>query len=286
MLFPVAEVMISLYSNILKGGYVVLDKTDKVLIDNNEAVERILEEMAVQMQEQMEPEEFEEGFVEGIDAEQVARLVEDGEEPDPAEMIEEQAKLKEDAEAEIQEMRAEAEKEIEELRAKASEMGYQEGYAEGKQKAEEECKAHYQKLEQQLKTKERELEDRYQEQMDELEPALVDKLTGVYEHVLGIRLEEEKENILFLINRSLGTLDSGRNYIIHVSKEDFEAAKNGKEQIAVETGMPEDDFEIIADGTMKKGDCMIESDLGIMDCGLGTQMEMLKRQLKLLSYNG
>lgn len=277
---------ISLYSNILKGGYVVLDKTDKVIIDNNETVERILGEVALQMQEQIEPEEFEEGFVEGIDAEQVARLVEDEGETDPEEIIEEQAQLKEEAIAEIEAMKAEAQKEIEELRVKASESGYQEGYAEGKQKAEEECRAHYQKLEQQLKTKEKELEDRYQEQMEELEPALVDKLTGVYEHVLGIRLEEERENILFLINRSLASLDSGRNYIVHVSKEDYEAAKSGKPQISVETGMPEDAFEIIADGTMKKGDCMIESDLGIMDCGLGTQMEMLKRQLKLLSYNG
>lgn len=275
-----------MYSNILKGGYVVLDKTDKVLIDNNETVERILGEVALQMQEQIEPEEFEEGFVEGIDAEQVARLVEDEGETNPEEIIEEQAQLKEEAIAEIEAMKAEAQKEIEELRVKASETGYQEGYAEGKQKAEEECRAHYQKLEQQLKTKEKELEDRYQEQMEELEPALVDKLTGVYEHVLGIRLEEEKENILFLINRSLASLDSGRNYIVHVSKEDYEAAKSGKPQISVETGMPEDAFEIIADGTMKKGDCMIESDLGIMDCGLGTQMEMLKRQLKLLSYNG
>lgn len=286
MLFPVAEVTISLYSNILKGGYVVLDKTDKVIIDNNEAVERILGEMAVQIQEEMEPEELEEGFVAGIDAEQVARLVEDEEEIDPEKILEEQVKLKEEAEAEIEEMKAAAEKEIEELRVKASETGYQDGYAEGKQKAEEECRAHYQKLEQQLKTKEKELEDRYQEQMEELEPALVDKLTGVYEHVLGIKLEEEKENILFLINRSLATLDSGRNYIVHVSKEDYEAAKKGKAQISVETGMPEDAFEIIADGTMKKGDCLIESDLGIMDCGLGTQMEMLKRQLRLLSYNG
>lgn len=275
-----------MYSNILKGGYVVLDKTDKVLIDNNETVERILGEVALQMQEQIEPEEFEEGFVEGIDAEQVARLVEDEGETEPEEIIEDQAQLKEEAVAEIEAMKAEAQKEIEELRVKASETGYQEGYAEGKQKAEEECRAHYQKLEQQLKTKEKELEDRYQEQMEELEPALVDKLTGVYEHVLGIRLEEERENILFLINRSLASLDSGRNYIIHVSKEDYEAAKSGKPQISVETGMPEDAFEIIADGTMKKGDCMIESDLGIMDCGLGTQMEMLKRQLKLLSYNG
>ena len=90
---------------------------------------------------------------------------------------------------------------------------------------------------------------------------------------------------MFLINRSFSGLDSSRNYLIHISKEEYETVKAQKQTISVDTGMPEDSFEIIADGTMKKGDCLIESDTGIMDCGLGTQMELLKRQLKMLSFN-
>ncbi|MGN0326555.1 MAG: FliH/SctL family protein [Lachnospiraceae bacterium] len=272
-------------NNLLKGGYVVLDKTEKVLIDNNEAVEKILSELASRMQEEETTEELQDGFVEGIDAMQVARLVEDEEEPNSSEVIEDLAKMKEEAQAEIDQMKAQAAKEAEQLRMQASEQGYQDGFAQGQQKAEEECRAHYQELERQLRQEEQNLKKQYQEQMEELEPALVDKLTGIYEHVLGIRLEEEKENILFLINRALGTLDSGSHYILHVSKEDYGTVKENKQMISLETGMPEEAFEIIADATMKKGDCMIESDLGIMDCGLGTQMELLKRQLKLLSYH-
>jgi flagellar assembly protein FliH len=45
-----------------------------------------------------------------------------------------------------------------------------------------------------------------------------------------------------------------------------------------------DRFEIIEDVTLKTGDCMIESDGGIWDCGLGTQLELLVKQLKILSY--
>lgn len=272
-------------NNLLKGGYVVLDKTEKVLIDNNETVEKILSEIASRMQEDEPAEELQDGFVEGIDAMQVARLVEDEEEPKPSEVIEDLAKMKEEAQVEIDQMKAQAADEAEQLRMQASEQGYQDGFAQGQQKAEEECRAHYQELERQLRQEEQNLKKQYQEQMEELEPALVDKLTGIYEHVLGIRLEEEKENILFLINRALGTLDSGSHYILHVSKEDYGTVKENKQMISLETGMPEEAFEIIADATMKKGDCMIESDLGIMDCGLGTQMELLKRQLKLLSYH-
>lgn len=272
-------------NNLLKGGYVVLDKTEKVLIDNNETVEKILSELASRMQEEETTDELQDGFVEGIDAMQVARLVEDEEEPKASEVIEDLAKMKEEAQAEIDQMKAQAVTEAEQLRMQASEQGYQDGFAQGQQKAEEECRAHYQELERQLRQEEQKLKKQYQEQLEELEPALVDKLTGIYEHVLGIRLEEEKENILFLINRALGTLDSGSHYILHVSKEDYGTVKENKQMISLETGMPEEAFEIISDATMKKGDCMIESDLGIMDCGLGTQMELLKRQLKLLSYH-
>ena len=272
-------------NNLLKGGYVVLDKTEKVLIDNNETVEKILSELASRMQEEETTDELQDGFVEGIDAMQVARLVEDGEEPKASEVIEDLAKMKEEAQAEIDQMKAQAVTEAEQLRMQASEQGYQDGFAQGQQKAEEECRVHYQELERQLRQEEQKLKKQYQEQLEELEPALVDKLTGIYEHVLGIRLEEEKENILFLINRALGTLDSGSHYILHVSKEDYGTVKENKQMISLETGMPEEAFEIISDATMKKGDCMIESDLGIMDCGLGTQMELLKRQLKLLSYH-
>lgn len=272
-------------SNILKGNYVVLDQEDKVIIDNNEAVERALEELASRLQEEVEPEEFEEGFVDGINAVQVAKLVADEAEPDPEQLAEERAKRMEEVEAEIEQMKTEAADEIERMKTEASERGYKDGYANGQQKAESECKAHYHDLEQQLVQKERELQRKYDEQLEALEPTLVDKLTAVYEHVLGIRMEEEKENILFLINRSLGELDSSRNYLIHISKEEYETVKAQKQTISVETGMPEDSFEIIADGTMKKGDCLIESDIGIMDCGLGTQMELLKRQLKMLSFS-
>ena len=45
-------------------------------------------------------------------------------------------------------------------------------------------------------------------------------------------------------------------------------------------------LEIIEDMTVEKDGCMIETEGGIFDCGLGTQLEQLRRKLMLLSYTG
>ena len=69
-----------------------------------------------------------------------------------------------------------------------------------------------------------------------------------------------------------------------MSAADYDRVQSDKEDIAKGTGVLPDRFEIIEDVTLKTGDCMIESDGGIWDCGLGTQLELLVKQLKILSY--
>lgn len=190
------------------------------------------------------------------------------------------AEAREEAERILQE----AQSKIEQQEALAAENGYQKGYEEGFRAAEGDCKTKYDQMQRDLEKKSRELDVRYQSAMEELEPAMVDTLTEIYEHVLGIRLAEDKKTILFLLNRALQNMESGRNYMIHVSLEDYEEVVAGKEMIASGSGISVDAIEIIEDNTMKKNDCLIESDCGIFDCGLGVQFSLLKNQLKILSY--
>ena len=42
--------------------------------------------------------------------------------------------------------------------------------------------------------------------------------------------------------------------------------------------------EVVEDATLGKNDCLIETENGIFDCGLGTQLAELRQKLKLLSY--
>jgi len=277
-----------LSSNFIKGGFVVVSSEKKVKIDSNERLAKRLEELAAAQKTENEPEaeEAEEGFVEGIASVQLEQLVADEEGnlhlPEPKN--EDGEKILAEAREEAERILQEAQSKIEQQEALAAENGYQKGYEEGFRAAEGDCKTKYDQMQRDLEKKSRELDVRYQSAMEELEPAMVDTLTEIYEHVLGIRLAEDKKTILFLLNRALQNMESGRNYMIHVSLEDYEEVVAGKEMIASGSGISVDAIEIIEDNTMKKNDCLIESDCGIFDCGLGVQFSLLKNQLKILSY--
>ena len=45
-------------------------------------------------------------------------------------------------------------------------------------------------------------------------------------------------------------------------------------------------LEIVEDRTLNKNECLIETEDGIFDCSLSTQLTELKRKLQLLSYTG
>lgn len=275
-------------SNFIKGGFVVVSSEKKVKIDSNERLAKRLEELAASQKTEAEPdaEDTEEGFVEGIASVQLEQLVadEEGKLHLPEPKNEDGEKILAEAREEAERMLQEAQSKIEQQEALAAENGYQKGYEEGFRAAEGDCKTKYDRMQQDLEKKSRELDERYQSAMEELEPAMVDALTDIYEHVLGIRLAEDKKTILFLLNRALQNMESGRNYMIHVSLEDYEEVVAGKEMIASGSGISVDAIEIIEDNTMKKNDCLIESDCGIFDCGLGVQFSLLKNQLKILSY--
>ena len=82
----------------------------------------------------------------------------------------------------------------------------------------------------------------------------------------------------------MSQMDSSNHYIIHVSHEDIMNLKEAKDELSKASGIPADYIEIIEDNTVGMNGCMIESDFGIFDCGLDTQLQLLRKQLCLLSY--
>ena len=281
-------------SNFVKGFNVRVDDKKTVKIDANDRIARRLEELAEQMKVQ-EPEAIAEGFSEGLDADMVERLVSDTEEDSEAEgnsVIHPDAAVSSaQAQAMIDEAKENADQIIEDARNEAAQIeedarrkGYGEGFEQGRADAEAEEREKYERKVKELEAREQQVIQEYEKKAAELEPLLVNKLSGIFEKVTGVRLENDRETIVYLLRRALTNLDGARNYIIHVSAADYDRVQSDKEDIAKGTGVLPDRFEIIEDVTLKTGDCMIESDGGIWDCGLGTQLELLVKQLKILSY--
>lgn len=268
------------------------EKKNKRIIDSNQAVSERIKELS-EMLEKTEEDDFVEDFNEGLDAEQVDALLSDPDDIPPADerASEEAQKLLESANEEAERIVADANDQaeriiaeanekaqiiLEEARARGEEEGSQKGYEEGLARAKE--------LEEAAEEKAAALEADYNDKVEELEPKMVEALTDIYSHVLGIDLSGRSEVVLYLLKDTIRNIDSAKNYLIHVSKEDHEYVSDNRDELTAGLGASAL-VEIIEDVTLAEGNCFIETDGGIFDCSLGTEMELLKKELRVLSYS-
>lgn len=146
----------------------------------------------------------------------------------------------------------------------------------------EQAKAQEDKLTARYQEKEKELEDFYCRQMEELEPKFVDAITSIYEHIFHVELGSYREILTHLIASTLRKLESSREFLIHVSREDYPFVNMQKKQLsAVVTS---DSLDVVEDMALHKNDCLIETEGGIFDCGLDTELTELRQRLVLLSW--
>lgn len=281
-------------SNFFKSSSVIQEKKVRI-INSNDIVAKQLEKISDFVKNDAS-EAFRDSFAEGISAREVAVLLEDvpaagdvqagtltdsGERITDVKMQSQMASdLLQQANEDAREIREKALREAEEIKMEAFDKARTEGYAAGVAQAEAEIATQKKEIE----TLRKELEEEYRLKVEEMEPHLVDVITGVYEHVFKVNLSEQSEIVIHLINSTLLKLEGVRTFLLHVSKEDYPYISMQKKTLISGTAISPENVEIIEDFTMTKGQCLIETDGGIFDCGFGTHLERLKKELVLLSY--
>ena len=286
--------------SVLKSGWMYINPTEARVIDTNAMVESKLKELSFKLAAETEGDAgFTEGFVQGIKAEQVTELIGEGLEPISEEAenaIPESELLLQQAQEEIENMKAQALAEIEEARVQvieeAKKIGYQEGFALGEKEGYE--KGHVDGLNSVAEEREEalrevsiqlaQMEEAYQNKIAELEPQFIETLTGIYEHIFHVSLKNSGDLIVYLIENTMRNLEGSNGFLIHVSREDYPFVSMQKKELVKGTGISVDDIDIIEDATLARSECMIETGNGVFDCGLGTQLEALNEELRLLSY--
>lgn len=273
-------------SNLFKYGYNYIPLDDKRIIDSNAALAALEQKIGGQSRKSdAASEQVTEGFAEGLNAEKMDLLFE--EEQDSSSSVIKQPEyegptveeLLAEAEQEIDRMKKTAEAEIIVERKKVMEQSRTQGYQEGYEKGQKEADA----LKRQLKQERQRLETEYEEKLNNMEPQLISILTEVYEHILQVDFASYRQIIVTLISNTLHQIEGGKNYIIHVSASDYPYVTMQKAQII--TNCPASVLvEFVEDISLKQNECLIETDTGIFDCGLGTQLEELKKKLRLLSF--
>lgn len=278
-------------------GYTFQDE-DKRVIDTNELVARRIELLSEIMQKQAEKQtNFESDFTQGLDAVQVGRLVsEDGEEFEDEQTVikaQPQGPTQEELDQMCEEILAKANEEAEDIVAAArqeaeailensKEEGYKAGYDAGYSEGHDEAVAIIEGERESLLQRRKELEEEYENMVSELEPRFIALLSSIYEHIFHVKLAENKEVVFYLIQDAIRKVEGNKNFIIHVSKEDYGFVSMQKKELLA--GLAVDSAEIVEDMTLHANECFIETSGGIFDCSLETQLAGLKRELTLLSF--
>ena len=284
-------------SNLLKAGYISVDRNDVRIIDGNQpaqsrmrtAAQDVYERTGIAITEsavqnaaealfaamnQSSTETEGEFFSEGLNAEEVF-LKESVEYSGPSP---EEIALQAQAEAEA--IIAQAQAEADQIRREAMEEGKRQGYEEGRRQGLAELDI--QKNEFMQKQAEQEAE--YEKQLEQLEPVLIDTLTGIYQHIFRVDMSHYSDIVLHLLENTVRNIEGSRDFLVHVSKNDYPVVNMRKKQLTDAVSMNNVTFEIVEDLTLRPGECLIETEGGIYDCGLGTQLDELERELKILSY--
>lgn len=189
------------------------------------------------------------------------------------------AQAKTQASAEADRLLADARTRIAAEREETLSAAREQGYQDGINRAQSEFAAKEKALSEQQKA----MEAEYEEMVDSLEPRFVDAITGVYEHLFGVELSSYREILVYLIGAAVCKIE-GRDFLVHVSAEDYPYVSMEKKKLMSALTAPTATLELVEDSTLKHNECMIETEGGIFDCGLGTQLAELRQKLKLLSY--
>ena len=288
--------------NLYKSYWVAVSDDEKCIIDSNVLLEQRIEEHETLRQNRLSApvglgdseEEGEPEFVGGLGGEQIDAVLTDvnGDEggiikaaseeqgPDLEEIQAQAQAMIDDAQAQIDEMMENARREIEEERQRAIEdankLGYDEGYKQGYAEADE--------MKRKLDAEKQQLYEEYDSLVEHLEPRFIDTITEIYSQIFGIELADKRDILVHLIDSTLRQVKTSKTFIVHVSKEDYPFVNMHKQELSEGATAGKGMVEIIEDIALSQGACLIETDGGIFDCGVDTQLQELSNRLRVLSF--
>lgn len=157
-------------------------------------------------------------------------------------------------------------------------QAYQEGYDSGITSAKEEADAIIASAEE-IKFQAHIYKD---ELIQKIEPEMIELITSVLDSLVEAEKEINSDAISILIKNGLGRASSTDDIIVHVSAEDY---PNIDEAMILSSMENMANVRFVEDPTLKNLDCIIETGLGNIDCGLDTQYKSLRKNLHYILKN-
>ncbi len=164
--------------------------------------------------------------------------------------------------------------EAEQIKESARNEGYEQGLAEGRIEAASELQAKNEEVKGVLSRVENYRQNLYQT----LEADILSLSIDVAEKIVNLQLDADDHVFKDIIKRAVASIRHADDFSLYVSKEDYARFfKDGGQWLRNEVQTAS--IEVIADGNLCKGSCIIEADSEIVDAGVPMQMSKIAQLL-------
>ncbi len=256
-------------SNMIKGYSVRYDDEVKITIDTHFRIDKELEAKFKNVAK-LDAESSGE-FVEGLQAVVLEAL------PTEQETLERASIMIEDAKTEASEILEKAKKEAELIKSEAFSTAQKKGYEEGVLQLQRETQI----LKSEYEEKKNELGMEYDALITSLEPQTAQVITELIEKVTGILATDYEDVIVYLIKKAMKNFGKCDSFTIQVSEEDYENVSSQRDILLSAFGREVTLF-IMKDSGLSKNQCLIETELKVINCSLDIQLKHLIADIKLL----
>ena len=187
----------------------------------------------------------------------------------------ESALLREQARKEAAQMIEEAKRQAEALRREEKKHGY----TDGRRAAEEEVSQWKEQEQQRLTVLTRQLKDDYDSRVEVLQGEIVELVKQIAGKIINIKLEQSDQTFLNVVGAAMSRFHQNEEITIHLCGEDFRhySATGSIEKMEQARGRK---ITLNVNPSMKRGDCVLESETKLADCGVSGQLNRAYELLK------
>jgi flagellar assembly protein FliH len=181
------------------------------------------------------------------------------------------------AQIEAEEIISVALEEANQLKDNAYNEGKSLGYEDGKNEYVKEIE----QIKDQLELERQSIAVEKEKAIAEVEPKMVEIIKNIVQKLVNSQVAVD-DTIIYLIKQGFKEIELHGDIIIKVSSEDFEYVIDNKEKLTKDVS-ERVNLEILKELSLQSKECIIETQMGNIDCSLGTQLNGLLKELQFIS---
>lgn len=244
-----------------KNGAIVVKGKESDLVEGEAEEKRFTKEMEAEFLAKIEARERE---LDRLTAEANNALSEAR-----AEAEKEKKRILEDAQIEAEDLKEAA-------KAEGREEGLREGKEQGKKEALEEMKNAINSANEQAMKTIKDAKDAALDYMIQAEHDLAEVVLTVAEKIIPQHFLDVPQVVLPAVKEALLRIKDQKEIFVHVPPDSYDLVLMARDEFRAMLTGGNASLEIVADESLKPGDCLIETESGALDARLSTQMELIR----------